>query len=60
MTVAPIILHYILCLLQKRLDNSLENNNLLSPNQTGFRKGFRTTDNIFILKTVINNILKSW
>ena len=44
-------------LLQKRLDNFLENNNLLSPNQTGFRKGFRTTDNIFILKTVINKYL---
>jgi hypothetical protein len=44
-------------LLQKRLDIFLENNNLLSPNQTGFRKGFRTTDNIFILKTVINKYL---
>ena len=40
-----------------RLDNFLENNNLLSPNQIGFRKGFRTTDNIFILKTVINKYL---
>ena len=44
-------------LLQKRLDNFLEDNNLLCPSQNGFRKGFRTTDNIFILKTVINKYL---
>lgn len=31
-------------LLQKRLDVFLESNNLLSPNQAGFRKGQRTTD----------------
>ena len=44
-------------ILKYLIDNFLENNNLLSPNQTGFRKGFRTTDNIFILKTVINKYL---
>lgn len=44
-------------LLQKRLDVFLESNNLLSPNQVGFRKGQRTTDNIFILMSVINKYI---
>lgn len=41
-------------LLQKRLDNYLESINLLSQYQCGFRKNHRTTDNIFVLKTLIN------
>ena len=41
-------------LLQKRLGDYLETNNLLSPNQGGFREGYRTTDHIYILKTLIN------
>ena len=41
-------------LLQTRLSNYLENNSLLSPFQSGFRKQRRTTDNIFVLKTLIN------
>jgi len=44
-------------LLQKRLDVFLESNNLLSPNQAGFRKGQRTTDNVYILKSVINKYI---
>ena len=41
-------------LLQCRLSNFLESNNLISPNQGGFRSGYRTTDHLFILKTLIN------
>lgn len=44
-------------LLQQRLNNYLENNNLLSQYQFGFRKDHRTTDNIFILKTLVNKYL---
>lgn len=44
-------------LLQKRLDNYLESNNLLSQYQCGFRKNHKTTDNIFVLKTLINKYL---
>jgi hypothetical protein len=32
----------------------LEEDDLLSPNQGGFRAGYRRSDRIFILKTLIN------
>ena len=44
-------------LLQNRLDKYLESNELLSKYQFGFRKNHRTTDNIFILKTLTNKYL---
>ena len=44
-------------LLQKRLENYLESKNLLSINQGGFRSGYRTTDHIYILKTLTNKYL---
>jgi hypothetical protein len=40
--------------LQRRLDSFIKSNNLLCANQGGFRKGYRTTDHVFILKTLIN------
>ena len=36
------------------MNDYLESNNLLSPFQSGFRNDSRTTDNIFVLKTLIN------
>ena len=44
-------------LLQNRLTNFLEKHNLLSVNQGGFREGCRTSDHIYILKTLINKYL---
>ena len=41
-------------LLQNRLTLFLEEHDLLSPNQVGLRAGYRTSDHIFILKTLIN------
>ena len=41
-------------LLQNRLALFLEEHDLLSPNQGGFSAGYRTSDHIFILKTLIN------
>ena len=38
-------------------DNFLDSNNLLSPLQSGVRNDSRTTDNIFILKTLINKYM---
>ena len=45
-------------LLNRRLNNYLEENNLLSPHQSGFRKNHRTSDNIFIMKTLVNKYIK--
>ena len=44
-------------LLQTRLTNYLESEGMFSHFQAGFRKGYRTTDNIFILKTLMNKYL---
>ena len=41
-------------LLQNRLTLFLEEHDLLSPNQGGFSAGYRTSDHIFILNTLIN------
>ena len=41
-------------LLQNILTLFLEEHDLLSPNQGGFRAGYRTSDHIFILKTLID------
>ena len=41
-------------LLQERLTDYFEINKLITFNQGGFRSGYRTTDHIFILKTLIN------
>ena len=40
-----------------RLDEYLKNNNIICPEQKGFRKGMRTSDHIFTLKTLIDKIL---
>ena len=49
---------YSMILLQ-RLEKFIDKNNLLSPNQIGFRKGFRTADHIYVLKTLVTKITKN-
>ena len=44
-------------LLQNRLNNYMENNNLYNNLQAGFRPGYRTTDHIYTLKTILNKYL---
>jgi hypothetical protein len=44
-------------ILQKCLDNYLESNKLLSQYQSRFRTNHRTTDNIFVLKTLLSKYL---
>jgi hypothetical protein len=44
-------------LLQYRNFSYLEENNLIEENQAGFRQDYRTTDQIFILKTLLNKYL---
>ena len=41
-------------LLNNRLSKWCEDNNIIKYNQIGFRKGFRTSDHIFTLKTIID------
>ena len=44
-------------LLQSRLHNHMENNNLYNKFQAGFRPGYITTDHIYTIKTIINKYL---
>lgn len=46
-------------LINSRIVTFLEDNNILSEVQAGFRKDHRTTDNIFILKSLIDKYVKN-
>ena len=46
-------------MLNKRLYKYLEEQNILTPNQNGFRKGRRTENNIFILHTIFQKYVKN-
>ena len=41
-------------ILNNKIVEYLEDNNLLSKQQAGFRKGFRMTDHIFVLRKIID------
>ena len=45
-------------LLNSRSTNFLDSNNIIKPNQIGFRKSFRTADRIFVLKTILDSYFK--
>ena len=42
----------------KRLTNYIKVNKYISPNQIGFMEGFRTSDHIFLLQTIIEKVVK--
>jgi len=44
-------------ILNSRLTNFLDENKLISPNQAGFRSKFRTSDNLFIIDTLLSKYL---
>ena len=44
--------------LNNRLTSFAEKNEILLENQCGFRKGYRTTDHIFTLSTLIDHYVK--
>ena len=44
--------------LNKRLLTYAEANNILQPEQAGFRENFRTSDNIFVLKTLLDKYVR--
>ena len=45
-------------ILQSRLNKFIEQNNILNPEQFGFRPNSRTTDSLFILQQLINKYTK--
>ena len=48
----------LFCLIiNERIEKYLEDNNLLIKEQAGFRKSYRTTDHIFILKKIVDGVI---
>ena len=45
-------------ILFNRLNKYIEERNIISPNQIGFMKGYRTSDHIFLLQTIIEKVVK--
>lgn len=45
-------------IINSRMAQYLEKNNILIKEQAGFRKGYRTSDQIFILKKIVDDIIK--
>ena len=46
-------------ILLDRLESVVQISNPISPNQIGFKKGHRTSDHIFVLKTIVDKIVKT-
>ena len=44
-------------ILNDRLTTFLEKRNILKPNQIGFRKGYRTSDHVFVLNSMIDSYI---
>jgi hypothetical protein len=46
-------------ILLERLESVVQISHPISPNQIGFKKGHRTSDHIFVLKTIVDKIVKT-
>jgi len=51
-TVGPVLAKVFVMILESRISQWVETNDLHAKGQAGFRKDFRTTDNLFILRTL--------
>ncbi len=51
-TVGPVLAKVFTMILESRINQWAETNDLRAKGQAGFRKDFRTTDNLFILRTL--------
>jgi hypothetical protein len=52
-TIRPILAKLFTMILNKRLSEWVEQHGLRAKGQAGFRKNYRTTDQLFILRTLI-------
>ncbi|XP_071577651.1 uncharacterized protein [Temnothorax nylanderi] len=57
-TIMPTLYKIYASVLAERLKEDVENKGILPPNQTGFRKGMGTIDNIFVLNFLVNRQIK--
>ena len=57
-TLLSIVGKLLVGMLNERLTKFVEKHSILQENQAGFRKGYRTTDHIFTLHSIINHTVK--
>ena len=58
-TLLSVLAKLFTSVINKRLNNWAENYNVYTEGQTGFRSGYSTVDNIFVLKTIIDHFNNS-
>ena len=58
LAIASTISKLFSLILLQRLETYMVNNKIISPNQIGFCKGYRTSDHIFLLKTLVTKVLR--
>ena len=58
LAIAPAISKLYCMILLHRLETYMVENKILSPNQIGFQRGYRTSDHIYLLKTLVTKVLR--
>jgi hypothetical protein len=57
LAIAPAISKIYCTILLQRLETHVTKNKIISLNQIGFQRGYRASDHIYLLKTIVNKIL---
>ena len=55
-TIIPCVAKLFNCLLNKRLQSFIDRNNVINPAQIGFQPKSRTSDHMFVLRTLIEKL----
>ena len=58
LAIAPVISKLYCMILLQRLEAHLIKTKAISPSQIGFTRGFRASDHVYLLKTLVNKVLK--
>ena len=58
LAIAPVISKLYCMILLQRLETHMIKTKVISPSQIGFTKGFRASDHVYLLKTLVTKVLK--
>ena len=58
LAIGSVFAKFFSFILLNRLNTFIDTNKIISPNQIGFMKGSRTSDHIFLVKTLVEKIVK--
>ena len=59
LAIGPAFAKLFSFILLNRLNKYIDSKKLITPNQIGFMKGSRTSDHVFLLKTIIDKVVKN-